>query len=106
LSQYGFEESSHAATKCPPSAPDRTLELATHRRDCPACGRPLSVANKPRRTVSTPQGLVRLRLQVRSALTDDGRPPLDASGLKLHGRLTAVAEGLDRVGGKRGCRRS
>ena len=42
----------------------------------------------------------------RSALTDDGRPPLDASGLKLHGRLTAIAESLDRVGGKRGSRRN
>jgi hypothetical protein len=43
---------------------------------------------------------------VRSSLTDDGRPPLDASGLKLGDRLTAVAESLDRVGGKRGSRRS
>jgi len=34
---------------------------------------------------------------VRSALTDDGRPPLAASGLKLHGRLEAVAGSLDRV---------
>jgi hypothetical protein len=43
---------------------------------------------------------------VRSALTDDGRPPLEASGLKLVDRLTAVAESLDRVGSKRGCRRN
>jgi hypothetical protein len=43
---------------------------------------------------------------VRTALTDDGRPPLDASGLKLQGRLAAVAASLDRVGAKRGCRRS
>jgi hypothetical protein len=34
---------------------------------------------------------------VRSALTDDGRPPLVASGLKLHDRLAAIAESLDRV---------
>jgi len=34
---------------------------------------------------------------VRSALTDDGRPPLDASGLKLHDRLTASAASLERV---------
>jgi hypothetical protein len=39
---------------------------------------------------------------VRSALTDDGRPPLEASGLKLHDRLAKVAESLDRVGAKRG----
>jgi hypothetical protein len=43
---------------------------------------------------------------VRSALTDDGRPPLAASGLKLVDRLTAVAESLDRVAVKRGSRRS
>jgi hypothetical protein len=43
---------------------------------------------------------------VRSALTDDGRPPLDASGLKLQERLSAVAASLDRVAEKRGCRRS
>jgi hypothetical protein len=43
---------------------------------------------------------------VRSALTDDGRPPLEASGLKLQGRLTQVAESLDRVGAKRGSRRN
>ena len=34
---------------------------------------------------------------VRSALTDDGRPPLDASGLKLHDRLSAIAASLARV---------
>jgi hypothetical protein len=43
---------------------------------------------------------------VRSALTDDGRPPLEASGLKLADRLTAVATSLDRVAAKRGCRRN
>jgi hypothetical protein len=43
---------------------------------------------------------------VRSALTDDGRPPLEASGLKLRDRLTKVAASLDRVGSKRGSRRS
>jgi hypothetical protein len=41
---------------------------------------------------------------VRSALTDDGRPPLEASGLKLQDRLAKVAESLDRVGVKRGYR--
>jgi hypothetical protein len=43
---------------------------------------------------------------VRSALTDDGRPPLAAPGLKLEGRLSAIAESLDRVARKRGSRRS
>jgi hypothetical protein len=43
---------------------------------------------------------------VRSALTDDGRPPLEPSGLKLQGRLAGVAASLDRADGERGCRRS
>src|SRR3954467_13698185 len=43
---------------------------------------------------------------VRSALTDDGRPPLEASGLKLVDRLERVAASLDRVASKRGSRRS
>jgi hypothetical protein len=34
---------------------------------------------------------------VRSALTDDGRPPLDASGLKLYDRLSAITTSLERV---------
>jgi hypothetical protein len=34
---------------------------------------------------------------VRSALTDDGRPPLAASGLRLHERLEAITASLDRV---------
>ena len=41
---------------------------------------------------------------VRSALTDDGRPPLEASGLKLHARLAAVAASLGRAEAKGGCR--
>jgi hypothetical protein len=36
-------------------------------------------------------------LAVRSALTDDGRPPLAASGLQLKGRLEAIAASLERV---------
>ena len=43
---------------------------------------------------------------VRSALTDDGRPPLEASGLRLHDRLAAISESLNRVGEKRGRRPS
>ncbi len=41
---------------------------------------------------------------VRSAITDDGRPPLQASGLKLQSRLTKVAESLAKVASKRGSR--
>lgn len=43
---------------------------------------------------------------VRSALTDDGRPPLEASGRKLHARLSAIGNSLDRVEEKRGSRGS
>jgi hypothetical protein len=43
---------------------------------------------------------------VRSALTDDGRPPLQASGLKLRARLSAVSASLERVGEKGGSSRS
>ena len=42
---------------------------------------------------------------VRSAITDDGRPPLAASGLKLRARLEAVADSLDRVAEKGATRR-
>jgi hypothetical protein len=43
---------------------------------------------------------------VRSALTDDDRPPLEAPGLKLEGRLSAIFERLDRVARRRGSRGS
>lgn len=43
-------------------------------------------------------------LAVRSALTDDGRPPLAAPGLKLYERITAIATSLTRVSEKRACR--
>src|SRR3954468_16273784 len=39
---------------------------------------------------------------VRSALTDDGLPPLAAAGLKLHDRLSRIAASLDRVAARAG----
>ena len=36
-------------------------------------------------------------LAIRSALTDDGRPPLAASGLRLQARLSAIPASVDRV---------
>lgn len=42
-------------------------------------------------------------LAVRSAVTDDGRPPLEASGLKLHERLSQISASIERVAEKRGC---
>jgi MULE transposase-like protein len=43
---------------------------------------------------------------VRSAITDDGRPPLEPSGLRLHARLCAITESLGRVRAKGARRRS
>jgi hypothetical protein len=40
-------------------------------------------------------------LAVRSALTDDGQPPLDAAGLRLQGRRQAIDDSLGRVAEKR-----
>jgi len=39
-------------------------------------------------------------LAVRSALTDDGRPPLEAPGLKLYERVSAIIASLGRVSEK------
>ncbi len=41
-------------------------------------------------------------LAVRSALTDDGRPPLSAPGLKLHERLERIQASIERVAEKKG----
>lgn len=41
-------------------------------------------------------------LAIRSALTDDGRPPLAASGLKLHDRLQAIQSSIERMAAKKG----
>jgi hypothetical protein len=45
-------------------------------------------------------------LAVRSALTDDGRPPLCAPGLKLHSRIAQIAVSLARLAQKGACRAS
>ena len=42
-------------------------------------------------------------LAVRSALTDDGRAPLEAPGLKLQDRLTQISNSIARVQGKKAC---
>lgn len=43
-------------------------------------------------------------LAVRSALTDDGHSPLEASGIKLHTRLQQITDSIRRVAEKRGSR--
>jgi len=42
-------------------------------------------------------------LAVRAALTDDGRSPLEASGLRLHERLTQVSDSIARIQEKKDC---
>ena len=34
---------------------------------------------------------------VRAALTEDGRPPLETPGLKLHNRLSAIKQSVERL---------
>ena len=45
--------------------PDQTLELPALIGTCPGCGGPLWAAYKAQRSVTTVEGTVRLRLQVR-----------------------------------------
>ena len=45
-------------------------------------------------------------LAVRSAITDDGRSPLSASGIKLHDRLGAIGNSIERVDTKGGFQQS
>ncbi len=45
-------------------------------------------------------------LAVRSALADDGKPPLQLAGLTMHDRLSAIQSSLDRVAQKGGFRTS
>jgi hypothetical protein len=42
-------------------------------------------------------------LAVRASLTDDGRSPLEASGLRLHDRITQVSDSIARVQEKKDC---
>jgi hypothetical protein len=44
-------------------------------------------------------------LAVRSALSDDGRAPLEGSGIKLHTRLQQISDSISRVAEKRGSHR-
>jgi hypothetical protein len=42
-------------------------------------------------------------LAVRAALTDDGRSPLQAAGLKLYDRITLVSDSIARIQEKKDC---
>jgi hypothetical protein len=65
--------------------------------------RPIERAVEKRRDVEA-EAIRGYCLAVRSALTDDGRPPLSAPGLKLYKRITAIAALLNRVSEKGVCR--
>jgi hypothetical protein len=43
-------------------------------------------------------------LAVRASLTDDGRSPLEASGLRLHARIKQISDAIERVQEKKDCR--
>lgn len=62
-------------------------ELKKHIRGVRAIERSIKQSND-----STHETIRDYCLAVRSALTADGRPPLDASGLKLHERLTLIEQ--------------
>ena len=70
----------------------RNLELKKHIRGV----RPIERSLEQRK--DTEAEVIRgYCLAVRSALTDDGRPPLSAPGLKLHGRISSIATSLARI---------
>lgn len=54
--------------------------------------------NKGKKAQPGAEAILGYCLAVRSALTDDGRPPLAASGLRLYERLLAIHASIDRVG--------
>lgn len=54
------------------------------------------------RTDEEAEGVRGYCLAVRSALTDDGQPPLEAAGLRLQERLQAIDDSIRRVAEKRG----
>ena len=64
-------------------------------------GRPIERALEGR-TDEEAQAMRGYCLAVRSALTDDGKPPLDADGLQLEERLQSIDDSIRRVAEKRG----
>jgi hypothetical protein len=78
----------------PIAAADRhaTQVLKKHGRGV----RPLARAVE-RRTAPAAAGIRGSCSAVRSARTDDGRPPLAAAGLQLSDRLSAITQSLERV---------
>lgn len=67
-------------------------ELKQHVRDIRAIERSVAMREDPEAAVIRGYGLA-----VRSALADNGKPPLHLPGLALHDRLWAIQTSLDRV---------
>ncbi len=65
-------------------------------RTCPHVVRPIerSVSDEQEPIAEVVKGYC---LAVRSALTDEGHPPLDPPGVKLHQRLTKIHSSLEEV---------
>ena len=87
-------------------APDRERVLRPARRLCKKGVRGVRPIERMVEGRSDPDAdLVRGYCSaVRSAITDDGRAPLDAAGLRLKERLEKVAGSLERVRAKGGRR--
>ncbi len=65
------------------------------RSTCGECGR-LSEPWKSIRSQKTARSATDL-LAVRASLTDDGRSPLEASGLRLYSRIEQISDSIGRV---------
>jgi hypothetical protein len=73
-------------------------ELKKHLRGV----RPIERALEEHRTAEN-EAIRGYCLAVRAALTDDGRSPLRASGLRLYERVRLVSDSIARVQEKKGC---
>lgn len=71
------------------------------KKELKKCVRPIERALEGQETAEA-EAVRGYCLALRSALTDDGRPPLDASGLTLQGRLEGITTSIERVAAKRG----
>ena len=74
----------------------KELKKLVRQRTCPHVVRPIerSVADQQDPISEVVKGYC---LAVRSALTDDGHPPLDAPGVRLYERLTSIHSSLEGV---------
>jgi len=77
------------------------------RYPCTSLSRPQYHHHVPHEATATallaPDEIIALYQQMLiEILSDDGHPPLEASGLKLYSRLTSISDSIERVAEKRG----